>query len=85
MPPVPLDPAKLDRIKDGMTLGQIADVLGPAWSMSLSGGILLWAFSDGRQLLVSPSEYNESEVINKQGTRGVMLCAIGMGRTARTP
>ena len=76
-PPVILDPAKLDQIKDGMTLGEIADVLGPACSMSVGCGILLWAFSDGRQLEVWPREYKESEVITKQGPGGSMRVEQG--------
>jgi hypothetical protein len=71
VPPAPLDPAKLDRIKDGMTLGQIVDDLGPGWISPLSGvGIITWSFTDGRRLSVWPRSYTASEVVTKHESRG---------------
>jgi prepilin-type processing-associated H-X9-DG protein len=64
--PAPLDAAKLDHLKDGMTLGAIVDELGPGWmSPNESVGVITWFFNNDRKVCISPDRYKRDEVIPK--------------------
>ena len=82
--PAFLEPAKLDRVTDGMTLGAIVEGLGPGWMFSLeSAGVITWFFSDGRELRVWPGRYVPEEVITQKGESGRSRMWITTSPTSR--
>ena len=84
--PEPLDPARLDRISDGMTLAAIVDELGPGWMSPDSGaGIITWFFDNGRHLMVWPSRYEPSEIITRKGVSGRSRMWIGTDTSRQLP
>jgi hypothetical protein len=63
-PPAVLKAVKKNRIRDGMTLGQIVKVLGPGWISPLeSAGVITWVFDDGSELRAWPEEYDKGSVL----------------------
>lgn len=62
--PRKVTPAALDKIRSGMTLGQVVEFLGKGWVPPNSGtGIITWGCTDGRNLKVKPRRYVEDEVV----------------------
>lgn len=58
-------PAALDKIRSGMTLGQVVELLGKGWIPPNSGaGIITWGCTDGRNLKVKPRRYVKDEVVS---------------------
>jgi len=58
-------PAALDKIRSGMTLGQVVELLGKGWIPPNSGtGTIVWGCSDGRNLKVKPKRYVKDEVVS---------------------
>src|SRR4051794_6390489 len=52
--PDPAPAAAFDKVRDGMTLKEVVDLLGPGHVPTLSGiGNLRWKCADGRELTVS--------------------------------
>src|SRR3954469_21328513 len=52
--PDPVPAAAFDKVRDGMTLREVVDLLGPGYIPNLSGtGNLRWTCADGRALTAS--------------------------------
>ena len=63
--PRKVEPAALDKILSGMTLGQVVDLLGKGWLPPNSGtGTITWGCTDGRNLKVKPKRYLKDEVVS---------------------
>ena len=63
--PRKVKPAALDKIRSGMTLGQVVELLGKGWVPPNSGtGIITWGCTDGRNLKVKPKRYVKDEVVS---------------------
>jgi hypothetical protein len=77
-PPRLVTAGKFDKIRSGMTLGQIVEALWvgrlPAGPYYSGCGIIHWMCEDGRELSVSPVTYSKEEVIRVDGGNG------GIGR-----
>jgi hypothetical protein len=82
-PPRKFSPRAFDRIRSGMTLGELVAVLGPGripGGPYFSGcGIILWTCEDGRELSVWPVTHGRDEVIRVDGGSG------GVGRMWMIP
>jgi hypothetical protein len=63
---LPLGSAKVVLVRDGMTLKQLVDDLGPGYDGPGADGvgIISWYFKNNRVLCVHPIKMNESEVIH---------------------
>jgi hypothetical protein len=66
--PLPADTAAL--VKEGMSLKELVDALGPGYASNLDGvGITHWFFSNGRRLAVWPGSHKKSDHLSfKTGT-----------------
>jgi hypothetical protein len=63
--PRKVKPAALDKIRSGMTLGQVVELLGKGWVPPNSGaGVISWGCTDGRNLKVKPKRYVKDEVVS---------------------
>jgi len=63
--PRKVKPAALDKIRSGMTLGQVVELLGKGWVPPNSGtGIIAWGCTDGRILKVKPRRYVKDEMVS---------------------
>jgi hypothetical protein len=63
--PRKVKPAALDKIRSGMTLGQVVELLGKGWVPPNSGtGTITWGCTDGRNLKVKPKRYAKDEVVS---------------------
>jgi hypothetical protein len=65
-----------NRVRSGMTLGELVEVLGRGWVCTqYSGtGTINWKCEDGRELSVLPISYRQTEIIRVDGGTG------GIGR-----
>ncbi len=68
--------AAFDKVRSGMTLGELTDLLGRGWvCVQYSGtGTIRWKCEDGRELSVLPISYRQAEIIRVDGGTG------GIGR-----
>jgi hypothetical protein len=67
--PREVKPAALDKIRSGMTLGQVVELLGKGWIPPNSGaGIITWGCTDGRNLRIKPKRYVKDEVVSFEQT-----------------
>src|SRR5262245_34047954 len=84
-PPGPAKVAKgkFDRVRSGMTLRELTDLLGRGWMSQYAGcGIITWSGEDGRELQVWPTTGRPEEVLDA-GPRQV-AGAGGRGRMCLT-
>ena len=66
-----VEPAALDTIRSGMTLGQVVELLGKGWIPPNSGtGTITWGCTDGRNLKVKPRRYTKDEVVSFEQREG---------------
>jgi len=65
-------PEAFDKVRSGMTLGELTDVVGRGWlSLQYSGtGAIRWECADGRQLTVLPIMGRREEIIRTDGGSG---------------
>lgn len=63
--PRKVKPKVLNKIRSGMTLAQVVDLLGKGWVPPGSGtGIVTWGCTDGRNLKVWPKRYTKDEIVS---------------------
>jgi hypothetical protein len=84
-PPEPAPAAMFDRVRDGMTLRELVNLLGPGHIPQLSGtGTMVWWCVDGRTLRVGYATDPKTE-LTTQATPGRKQVRVTMWNRDRKP
>lgn len=62
-----------DKVRSGMTFGELVELLGPVWVGTMntqSGGIVLWRCEDGRELRAERPSGRKDDVLSVEGGTG---------------
>ena len=84
-PPEPAPAAMFDQVRDGMTLRELVNLLGPGYIPQFSGtGTMVWSCVDGRTLRVGHATDPKTELAT-QATAGRKRTGIAMWNRDHKP